>query len=126
MTDDQAAVVIGRFIFQRFLKPAILCVQAPLLFSRLTLCLTLSPSTTRRVPETFGIVKTTVPALSRANLKIVATLIDQVSLGQLFETGTSMDPLNAYVQSEGLVFRNWLVDGQSAEFSPPFTAQTRG
>lgn len=107
--------MIGRFIFQRFLKPAILYVGPALSRSTFRCAglpdLRLVPCS---VPETFGIVKSTVPALSRANLKIVASLVDQVSLGQLFETGTRMDPLNAYVQSEGVVFRNWLIDGQSA------------
>lgn len=67
-----------------------------------------------RVPETFGIVATgAVQQRARANLREVANLIDQVTLGQEFEIGSKMEPLNAYVQDDGAKFRKWLIEGTS-------------
>lgn len=44
-------------------------------------------------------------------MREIANLIDQVTLCQRFEIGTKMEPLNAYVDEDGVVFRNWLIDG---------------
>lgn len=63
------------------------------------------------VPENFGIVTTTIEPRARANLREIANLIDQVTLCERFEIGTKMEPLNAYVDEDGVVFRNWLIDG---------------
>lgn len=74
-----------------------------------------------RIPETFGIVATgAVHQRARANLREVANLIDQVTLGQEFEIGSKMEPLNAYVQDDGAKFRKWLIEGTP---TPLCTAQ---
>jgi hypothetical protein len=72
------------------------------------------------VPETFGIVTTTIQPRARANLREIANLIDQVTLCQRFEIGTKMEPLNAYVDEDGVVFRNWLIDRAWRLLADPF------
>ncbi|GAA5901502.1 Iqg1p [Sporobolomyces salmoneus] len=78
--------VAGHIVYYRFIQPAIV------------------------TPDVFGIVEEVVPAVQRHNLAEVCKLLNQISVGRLFEDDQPLKGMNEFVSKSSAAFANWIKD----------------
>ena len=72
-----------------------------------------SPDMPLSAPETFDIIQGVVPALQRRNLAEVCKMLNQISVGRLFDSELPyMVPLNNFIGTSSEKFVRWIYDGE--------------
>ncbi|KDQ17311.1 hypothetical protein BOTBODRAFT_172359 [Botryobasidium botryosum FD-172 SS1] len=85
--DEVYAAALGKLIFNRYIKPAILN------------------------PETFDIVPNTIGAIPRKNLAEICKMLGQISTGLPFgDEEPCLQPVNTYVSEAIVLFNNWFME----------------
>ncbi|GAA5951462.1 hypothetical protein JCM3765_005942 [Sporobolomyces pararoseus] len=78
--------VAGHIVYYRFIQPAIV------------------------TPDVFGMVEEVVPPVQRHNLAEVCKLLNQISVGRLFEDDQPLKGMNEFVSRSSAAFANWIKD----------------
>ncbi|GAA6016992.1 hypothetical protein JCM11491_006122 [Sporobolomyces phaffii] len=78
--------VAGHIVYYRFIQPAIV------------------------TPDVFGMVEEVVPPVQRHNLAEVCKLLNQISVGRLFEDDQPLKGMNEFVSKSSAAFANWIKD----------------
>ncbi|KAK4704775.1 Ras GTPase-activating-like protein IQGAP2/3, partial [Phenoliferia sp. Uapishka_3] len=93
--EEDALRVVAHLVYYRFIQPAAVA------------------------PETFDIIEGVVPALQRKNLAEVCKMLNQISVGRLFDSELPyMTPLNNFIGTSSESFVRWIkdvIDVQDAE-----------
>ncbi|GAA5926398.1 Iqg1p [Sporobolomyces koalae] len=76
--------VAGHIVYYRFIQPAIV------------------------TPDVFGMVEGVVPPVQRHNLAEVCKLLNQISVGRLFEDDQPLKGMNEFVSKSSVTFANWI------------------
>ncbi|KAM0752532.1 hypothetical protein T439DRAFT_287203 [Meredithblackwellia eburnea MCA 4105] len=86
-SEDDALRVVAHLVYYRFIQPAAVA------------------------PETFDIIQGVVPPLQRKNLAEICKMLNQISVGRLFDNELPyMTPLNNFIGNSATAFTRWIRD----------------